>query len=269
MAAAEALLLACCCCLLLGALPASASALDGHWALAEPLAVPQPHPATPEPVTLSAAARRQLVSSEPLVHALQGAPTDGGNGSSAGASPGCPCADRVPSGTSCVSQRDAGNWCAVAACTCDATPFACDASTTSHTLHGATLRATPLAVPSPSVRALPLKPAPPHNRAPCRWSLLCPCSFATWMVAQGLCSLTCGRCACPGQCVCADVPPDGRYTCAQQAGAPFCRLTEQIDSQPVVAACLLQSYCLGWLVRRRRFHSSECKAAVAALFDSV
>lgn len=46
-----------------------------------------------------------------------------------------------------------------------------------------------------------------------------PCSYAAWMVAQGMCTLTCGRCACPGQCACSDVPPDGRFTCVQQAGA--------------------------------------------------
>lgn len=50
---------------------------------------------------------------------------------------------------------------------------------------------------------------------PCRQM---PCSYATWMVAADACALTCGRCL-PCTCTCTDVPPDGQYTCAQQASA--------------------------------------------------
>ena len=47
------------------------------------------------------------------------------------------------------------------------------------------------------------------------------CSYSASMVAMGQCTITCGRCICPGQCFCSDVPPDGSFTCAQQV----CRRT--------------------------------------------
>ena len=43
-------------------------------------------------------------------------------------------------------------------------------------------------------------------------------SYSVWMVAADACALTCGRCT-PCACTCTDVPPDGQYTCAQQASS--------------------------------------------------
>ncbi|PRW32690.1 General transcription factor 3C polypeptide 5 [Chlorella sorokiniana] len=44
---------------------------------------------------------------------------------------------------------------------------------------------------------------------------------SVWMVAADACALTCGRCT-PCTCTCSDVPPDGQYTCAQQAAWGKC-----------------------------------------------
>lgn len=53
-------------------------------------------------------------------------------------------------------------------------------------------------------------------RSPFPSSLLTLRSYSVWMVAADACALTCGRCT-PCACTCTDVPPDGQYTCAQQA----------------------------------------------------
>lgn len=40
--------------------------------------------------------------------------------------------------------------------------------------------------------------------------------FDAALLASDLCQTTCGRCRCPGVCVCTDIPPSVGFTCGQQ-----------------------------------------------------
>lgn len=113
-----------------------------------------------------------------------------------------------------------------------------------------------------SATAAPTVPPPAHP------------SFATWMVAADACALTCGRCACPGQCVCADVPPDGKYNCAQQVqtGGSFelchvCTLGPLMLSLDPSMLSLL--YLLSRRMHRALAHTTSQLAQQAPPLDSA
>lgn len=136
----------------------------------------------------------------------------------------CTCTDTPPQGQSCERLRDSGAWCvgAVVRALCGARH--CGRRRCRHRCH---LEAPPPPLPPAAATAprtrppcaalhpkLPASPDPAPN-APCSAARR---SFATWTIAQQLCETTCGRCVCPGQCQCSDVPVTGDFSCAQQVG---------------------------------------------------
>lgn len=79
----------------------------------------------------------------------------------------------------------------------------------------------PSAPPPPALAAAPHPTCACNDTAPPGSSCLVERDagncFAPHMLEGRLCDVTCGRCSCPGACVCTDVPPSASFTCAQQA----------------------------------------------------
>lgn len=135
-----------------------------------------------------------------------------------GAQDGCACTDQAPPGQSCLAVRDGGNWCGGRGCSlclptclllCRPPPhFACAGGKLGN---GWPTPAAPCGLRDwHGGRALTVLPLVPLS------SLLPHRSYSTQVVANQYCQVTCGRCMCPDQCACTDIPHAGDFSCAQQ-----------------------------------------------------